>query len=172
MSPLSDLGPGDPQGAAEQPEQQNGDDELLLAELRHAVARFDPPPASTTEFTLDLLSWRDPDAELAALIADSRELAGAVRGDKEEVLFRFEAEPYAITVEAVPDATGKFRIVGQVEPGVTGQVEIRQGPDKQQLSVACDEWGRFEAYPVASGPVSLRLTPEGGHPVRTTWVVL
>lgn len=59
-------GPGDEQFPA--PEE----DENLLAELRQAVAKFDPPPSSVTEFTLDLLSWRDPDAELAALIADSR----------------------------------------------------------------------------------------------------
>ncbi len=151
------------------------DDEALLAELRHAVARFDPPPASVDEFTMDLLSWRDPDAELAALIADSRELAGAVRGGKEEVLLRFEAAPYAITLEASPDASGRYRVIGQVEPGVAGRVDIRQGdagPGQTELSVQCDEWGRFEAYPVGSGPISLRLTPDDGHPVRTTWVVL
>ena len=162
-------GPGDEQFPA--PEE----DENLLAELRQAVAKFDPPPSSVTEFTLDLLSWRDPDAELAALIADSRELAGAVRGGKEEVLLRFEAPPYAITVEASPDASGRYRVIGQVEPGVPGRVDIRQGdagPGQKELSVRCDEWGRFEAYPVGSGPISLRWTPDDGHPVRTTWVVL
>jgi hypothetical protein len=151
------------------------DDDNLLAELRQAVAKFDPPPASVFEFTMDLLSWRDPDAELAALIADSRELAGAVRGGKEEVLLRFEASPYAITLEASPDASGRYRVIGQVEPGVAGRVNIRQGdagPGQTELSVRCDEWGRFEAYPVGSGPISLRLTPDDGPPVRTTWVVL
>ena len=151
------------------------DDDELIAELRHAVAKFDPPPVSVSEFTMDLLSWRDPDAELAALIADSRELAGAVRGGKEEVLLRFEAAPYAITLEASPDASGRYRVIGQVEPGVAGRVDIRQGdagPSQQELSVPCDEWGRFEAFPVGSGPISLRLTPDDGPPVRTTWVVL
>jgi hypothetical protein len=151
------------------------DDDNLLAELRQAVAKLDPPPASLTEFTMDLLSWRDPDAELAALIADSRELVGAVRGGKEEVLLRFEAAPYAITLEASPDASGRYRVIGQVEPGVAGRVDIRQGdagPGQDELSVQCDEWGRFEAYPVGSGPISLRLTPDDGPPVRTTWVVL
>jgi hypothetical protein len=161
--------PGDDQSPG--PDEEEG----LLAELRQAVAKFDAPPASVTEFTLDLLSWRDPDAELAALIADSRELAGAVRGGKEEVLLRFEAPPYAITLEASPDASGHYRVIGQVEPGVAGRVDIRQGdagPGQNELSVRCDEWGRFEAYPVGSGPISLRWTPDDGHPVRTTWVVL
>lgn len=151
------------------------DDDNLLAELRLAVAKFDSPPNSISEFTMDLLSWRDPDAELAALIADSRELAGAVRGGKEEVLLRFEAAPYAITLEASPDASGRYRVVGQVEPGVAGRVDIRQadaGPGQAELSVRCDEWGRFEVHPVGSGPISLRLTPDDGPPVRTTWVVL
>jgi hypothetical protein len=162
-------GPGDDQFPGLEEE------ENLLAELRQAVAKFDPPPSSVTEFTLDLLSWRDPDAELAALIADSRELAGAVRGGKEEVLLRFEAPPYAITVEASPDASGRYRVIGQVEPGVPGRVDFRQGdagPGQNELSVRCDEWGRFEAYPVGSGPISLRWTPDDGQPVRTTWVVL
>jgi hypothetical protein len=151
------------------------DDEALLSELRHSVARFDPPPAATAAFALGVVSWRDPDAELAALVADSRDLAGAVRGDDREVLLRFEVSPYAITLEASPDASGQYRVIGQVEPGVQGRVEIRQGdpgPGDGELSVHCDEWGRFEAYPVAPGPLSLRLTPDSGSPVRTTWVVL
>ncbi|HXW78097.1 MAG TPA: hypothetical protein VEJ84_01285 [Acidimicrobiales bacterium] len=154
---------------------QGNDDEMLLAELRRAVAVFDPLPASTADFGLDVLSWRDPDAELAALVADSRELAGAVRSGNREVLLRFEVAPYAITLEASPDAGGRFRVVGQVEPGIAGRVDIRQSdgaPGQRELSVRCDEWGRFEAYPVAAGPVSLRLTPDKGHAVRTTWVVL
>jgi hypothetical protein len=168
-------GPGKGAGWENEHFPGDDDDEQLLAELRQAVARFDAPPASVTEFTLDLLSWRDPDAELAALIADSRELAGAVRGGKQEVLLRFEATPYAITLDASPDASGRFRVIGQVEPGVGGRVDIRQAdtaPGQAELSVACDEWGRFEAYPVGSGPISLRFTPDVGHPVRTTWVVL
>jgi hypothetical protein len=169
------TGPGKGGGWGGEQFPGNDGDEQLLAELRQAVAKLDGPPASVTDFTLDLLSWRDPDAELAALIADSRELAGAVRGGKEEVLLRFEASPYAITLEASPDASGRYRLIGQVEPGVGGRVDVRQGdtrPGQAELSVPCDEWGRFEAYPVGSGPISLRFTPDEGHPVRTTWVVL
>jgi hypothetical protein len=169
------TGPGKGGGWGGEQFPGNDDDEQLMAELRHAAAKFDAPPAPVTEFTLDLLSWRDPDAELAALIADSRELAGAVRGGKEEVLLRFEAAPYAITLEASPDASGRYRVIGQVEPGVAGRVDIRQGvagPGQGELSFLCDEWGRFEAYPVGSGPISLRFTPDEGNPVRTTWVVL
>ena len=68
----NNTGPGKDASWGAKPYLGTDDDEALLAELRHAVAKLDPPPASVDEFTMDLLSWRDPDAELAALIADSR----------------------------------------------------------------------------------------------------
>jgi len=150
-------------------------DDALLAELRAAASRWDPPPALLGDFLPALVTWRDPDAELAALVADSRELAGAVRGGQQEVLLRFEAPPFAITFEASPDGSGQYRVIGHIEPGGPGVVQVLQGepgPKERDLLVPCDQWGRFEAYPVAPGPVSLRLTPEAGQPVRTAWVVL
>jgi hypothetical protein len=161
-----DVEPGDQSGA---------DEDTLLQELREAVGRVDSPPALLGPLADALFTWHDPDAELADLVADSRELAGAVRGGKEELLLRFEAAPFAITLEASPDPSGSYRVVGHVEPSVSALVEIRQAVGAQREpgpSLHCDEWGRFEAYPVAPGLVSLRLTPEGGRPVLTTWVVL
>ena len=154
---------------------QASEDERLLTELRQAVARFDPPPLlSTAEFGLGVLSWRDPDAELAALVADSRELADAVRGGNREVLLRFEVSPYAITLEASPDASGRYRVIGQVEPGVAGRVDIRQSvrPRAARTLGALRPVGQVRGLSSSRRPVSLRLTPDTGHPVRTTWVVL
>jgi len=151
------------------------DDEALLGELRLAAARFDPPPAVLPDVLEGLLSWRDPDAELAALVADSRELSGSVRGAQQDVVLRFEAGPFAVTFEVNRSSGGQYRIMGQVEPDGQYEVQVVQGgegaPDQQAVARS-DQWGRFEAYPVATGPVSLRLTPETGPPVRTAWVVL
>ena len=151
------------------------DEDSLLQELREVVGRLDPPPALLAPIAEALFTWHDPDAELADLVADSRDLAGAVRGGKEELLLRFEAAPFAITLEASPDPSGSYRVIGHVEPSVAALVEIRQAVGGQREpgpALHCDEWGRFEAYPVAPGLVSLRLTPDGGRPVLTTWVVL
>jgi hypothetical protein len=151
------------------------DDESLLVELRAVTSRRDPPPASLAPSTEALLAWRDPDAELAELIADSRDLVGAVRGGNEELLLRFEAVPFAITLEASPDASGSYRVVGHLEPGLAARVEICQAapaPGEGRPVFHSDEWGRFEVYPVAPGLVSLRLTPDTGPPLRTRWVVL
>jgi hypothetical protein len=155
--------------------QAGTNEEALLQELRVAIGHVDPPPAFLVPLVEALFTWRDPDAELADLVADSRDLVGAVRGGKEELLLRFEATPFAITLEASPDPSGSYRVVGHVEPSVAAQVEIRQavgGEREPGPSLHCDEWGRFEAYPVAPGLVSLRLIPDGGKPVLTTWVVL
>lgn len=168
-------GPGEGDKSAGPAMGSTPDDEALLAELRAAAARYDPPPPALPGFLHDLPSWRDADAELAALVADSRELVGTVRGGDQEVLLRFEAQPFAITFEASPDASGQYRVVGHIEPGGPAEVEVLQGGRgvaQDDLRVNCDEWGRFEAYPVAPGPVSLRLTPEAGIPVRTAWVIL
>jgi hypothetical protein len=170
MTPGTGGGKG---GGSGHPERTPED--ALLDELREVVGRADPPPALLASLAEAMLTWRDADAELADLVADSRDLAGAVRGGKEELLLRFEAAPFAITLEASPDPSGSYRVVGHVEPSVSAQVEIRQavgGQGEPGPSLHCDEWGRFEAYPVAPGLVSLRLTPEGGRPVLTTWVVL
>jgi len=151
------------------------EDEILLAELRVAASHYDPPPPLLPEALQALLSWRDPDAELALLVADSRELAGSVRGGDDDVLLRFEAPPYAVTFEASPDGNGQYRVTGQVEPGGPGEVHVHQGepaPGGHDLHVTCDDWGRFEAYPVAPGPISLRLQPGSGQAVRTAWVIL
>jgi hypothetical protein len=153
----------------------SADDEALVAELGAAAALYDPPPALLQGFLEGMLSWRDPDAELAQLVADSRDLADAVRGGQLDVLVRFEAGPFSVTFEASQDASGLYRITGQIEPGATFVVEILYGNPAsapQVVLVDSDEWGRFEASPVPSGPISLRLIPERGKRVRTEWVVL
>jgi hypothetical protein len=164
-------------------------DSALLDELRGSVARFDPVPAELRTLGEALLSWRDPSSELAALVADSRELAGAAREVGEEVLLRFEASGTAITLEATPDGSGAYLLNGQLEPGRPGTVTIRRrdsaaggpsadspsadSPSADSAVMRCDEWGRFGGQRLAPGPLSLCFTPTGGgRSLNTAWVTI
>ncbi len=177
MSPPGDVGEG-ASGAGAGDEQVAPDDEELLRELRTAAALHDPPPGQLPDYLEGLLSWRDVDAELAELVADSRELTGAVRNGREEVLLRFEASPFAITFSAVPDGAGKLRLFGQIEPPTAGEILVVQRavtePDGEasELQAWCDQGGRFEAYPVRHGRISVRFTPGTGQSLQTAGVVL
>jgi hypothetical protein len=161
--------PPDGQGA-EQAAAKAGDDELEAA-VRRAAQLFDPIPASLSEINATLLSWRDPDSELAALVADSRELASSVRGDESTVL-QFAAGPTAITVEIGPGPGAAYRLVGQVEPASGGVVEVRGAAGN--LRLACDTAGRFQADDVPRGRLSLRWTPaeSAARPIDTPWLLV
>ncbi len=175
MSPPGDVGES-ASGSGAGDERVGPDDEELLRELRMAAARYDPPPGQLPDHLEGLLSWRDVDAELAELVADSRELTGAVRDGREEVLLRFEASPFAITFSAVSDGTGKLRLLGQIEPPTAGEIRVVQRAaadgEPSELRTWCDEGGRFEAYPVAHGRISVRFTPGTGQSLQTAGVVL
>ncbi|HKH88647.1 MAG TPA: hypothetical protein VKA05_07475, partial [Acidimicrobiales bacterium] len=54
-------------------------DEELLGRLREVLQRVEPVPADVTAVAQSLLSWRDPDARLAELVADTRGLTSTVR---------------------------------------------------------------------------------------------
>lgn len=177
-------------------------DEILIAELRRAVARFDPPPADLAALGQSLLSWRDPSAELAALVADSRELSGAVRDGGDQVLLRFDAAGVAITLEAIPDGSGSYSLLGQLEPGEPGTIEVRRperaaaptggpidedgtssleapvqlgaSPPRSVSAASTDEFGRFGPLALTAGWLSLRFTPAdpSRSAVDTSWVVI
>ena len=147
-------------------------DEELLGALARAVVRFDPPPSELTAANRGLLSWRDPDAALAELVADSRELAGAVRGPTDELVLRFATAEVALVVQVETMPYGSYHLVGQVEADGLGVITLRH--PSAVRSVACDEWGRFQIDNVEPGPVSFRWTPPdpGARPVETAWTLL
>jgi hypothetical protein len=156
-----------PPGGAE-PTQE---DEELLAALRGVLRRVEPIPADVTAVAHSLLAWRDPDALLAELIADSRELAAAVRGDTDVVL-RFQACDVEIVIQLSLVRDGKHRLIGQVEPAASGMMQIRRAAGQSEVLV--DDLGRFVAEALAPGPISLRWSPEGGDQpaVDTAWQLL
>jgi hypothetical protein len=171
---MSGRGPSDHERGAPSAGGPAGPEPDLLGDLRRAVARHDPLPAGLDALARSLFSWRDPDAELASLVADSRQLAAAVRAGSEEVLLRFESESHAVTFEAIADGAGRFRLTGHLEPGGAGRLDVCQlGGSGGDLAVDCDEWGRFEAHPVAPGPIRLSWAPSpDGRRVHTAWVVI
>jgi hypothetical protein len=150
--------------------EQAADDELEAA-VRRAAQLFDPVPASLRQLNATLLSWRDPDTELAALVADSRELAGTVRGD-ESILLQFVAGSTAITVEIGSGPDAAYRLVGQVEPAGGGAVEVRGAAGG--LHLACDAEGRFQADDIPRGRLSLRWTPPeaAARAIDTPWLLV
>jgi hypothetical protein len=144
-------------------------DDELMAELRAVLSRSEPVPDSVRALSRSLLSWRDPDAELAELAADSRQPEQLLRGDT-DVLLHFRAGAVEITVQLSPTGDGRHRLVGQVEPPAPGTVEIRRPAGR--TPVAVDERGRFAAGGLPSGPLSLRWRPEGDGLVDTPWHLL
>jgi hypothetical protein len=152
------------------PAASSADDELL-GELRQAVSAADPAPADLASFANSLLAWRDPEAALAVLVADSRQLAGAVRGDT-EVILRYEGNGIEISVQFSPAGRGLHRLVGQVEPATAGRVEVRRPAGPSQ--VTADEYGRFVVDGLRPGPISLRWAPyDSAVPsVTTAWHLL
>src|SRR5262245_17650344 len=152
------------------------DEELWLA-LRELMSRADPLPAAVRDAARASLSWRDPDAALARLVADSAAALApvAVRGGGEPRLLTFETDaslvgPLTIEVEA-SRADRLVRLVGQLVPPMPAQIRIdhRDG----HMDVNADQLGRFAADGIAPGPVRLECTPStGSPPVRTAWVLL
>lgn len=147
------------------------EDEELLATLRGVLARVEPVPADVREVSRSLLSWRDPDAQVAELVADSRELAGAVRGGTDVVL-RFQAGEAEMVIQLTSVSDSGHRLIGQVEPARAGIVRIRRSDS--HVDVLADDLGRFVAERLAPGPISLRWTPEAddGEAVETAWQLL
>jgi len=153
------------------------DAELATAELAtnlgRLLRRLDPVPAAVHEAALAAIGWRDPDAELAALVGE--ELVGTaggtvpVRGTPPRLL-TFQAGEVVIEME-VTEESGGLHLVGQVVPPAALSLSSRG----RTRSLEADALGRFSAAGVPPGPV--RLCAEvrrdtGTTRVCTEWVVL
>jgi hypothetical protein len=146
--------------------------EHLSALLRRTVA--EPSPEAVREAARAALSWRDPDAALATLVADSadptRQLESAVRGGGQSRLLAFATADVSIDVEVNEDPT-VATLVGQLAP--VGAADIAVDHRDGVAEATADELGRFRVEGVTRGPVRLRCTPRGaGTPVHTEWTLL
>lgn len=136
------------------------DDDALLSELGEALRLYDQPPADVTAAAKELFTWRTVDAELAALTFDSflddepaavRSTAAAPR------LLTFEADGIAVELEVEADPAAGRRLVGQVVPPRTGDLELVVGGRTARAPV--DDIGRFVVdLPDEPQRIRLRLT--------------
>ncbi len=145
------------------------DDEQLLTELRASLAGVDDVPESVSEAARAAFEWRTIDEELAALSYDSflddKELAGVRSGGDGPRQLTFDAEDVTVEIEVESG-----RIIGQLVPPQSGEVEVRQPGGS--VTVQADELGRFSCDGIGRGPVSLRCITPGATPIITEWIVV
>jgi len=146
----------------------NRRDEALVAELRTAMAMFDPVPAQVVAAAYAAIEFRDLDGQLAALIRDSAnesaELAG-VRGALGRLLTFALGERY-VEVEVTADGDGRTA-TGYVVPADAGAVTAESAGGRVDGEV--DAQGRFRLVGLTRGPVRLRFVMGDGPALLTPW---
>lgn len=147
-------------------------DDALMALLRQHVG--DPVPADVRAAAHEAHRWRDPDAALAALVADSAQDNGrpaTVRGPGGARLLTFIADELTIDVEVIRDDR-HVSLVGQLVPPHRASVRVdhRGG----SVEVTADDLGRFGVDGIPVGPVRLtcRGPADDAASVHTDWVLL
>lgn len=145
------------------------DDEELLAELGEALRTAREVPASFIEAGKSAFSWRDVDAELAALTQDTAvtpELAGIRAEPLSTRALTFAGAETSIEIEVAPDA-----LHGQVVPPQAGELEVRPRAGDTR-AVPVDDVGWFVVKPKPVGLFRLRLRTVAGKTVITDWTTL
>jgi hypothetical protein len=146
-------------------------DDPVVARLRALAAAHDPPPALLVDAARAAIGWRDPDAALARLVADSALDAepAAARGAGTRLL-SFATDAAAVEVE-VSQVAGGLRVFGQVLPPPSGPARLELRRRDGVIEVPIDPGGRFDLAPVPPGPVSVRLVTGAGVTV-SEWVAI
>jgi len=145
-------------------------DDELLAELDRAMRAAAEVPDRFVRAGKAAFTWRNVDAELAALSHDSALAGPALAGTRaEDATLRaltFVASQLTVEVEVTPDA-----LLGQVAPPTAGEIEVhgRTGP---AATVPVDDVGWFVVRPLPAGMVRLLLRTADGRSVLTPWVTL
>ena len=143
-------------------------DDQLMAELGATLDELDPVPAAATEFAKAAFTWRSIDAELAELVFDSAEeqLAGVrSAGGARQMTFRAPG----LEIEVVVVAEGARRLVGQLVPPQSAEVELLVGTEVR--TATSDSLGRFTFLDVPVGPVSIRCTVDETT-IQTDWMIV
>lgn len=146
------------------------DDDLLIERLRRVAAEADAVPENVLAAARAALATRDPDVELARLVADSAE-AGfePVRsGPVAARLLAFDGGGVRVDLD-VEATAGHTILIGHVS-GADACV-LERGDGGRQL-VPLDELGRFLVSGVRPGPLRLRCRGPAGRTVTTSWVTV
>jgi hypothetical protein len=134
------------------------DDELGEA-LRRILAVADPVPGAARAAASAVFSWRDIDAQLAALTSDSlTELAGAVVRGTPPRMLTFTTDALTIDLE-VTELDGQVRILGQLSPARAAEVSVEWADGSR--SVTADVRGRFSVQRLPSGWLRVGVASAG-----------
>jgi hypothetical protein len=144
------------------------DDESMFEELGEVLRRVDPVPPAVVTAARESYAWREVDAALARLTADSLRNLAAVRGGSGRLL-TFAAGAVTIEVE-VTLAGGRLRVLGQLVPPQPARVRVDQPGGS--VEVAADRLGRFAVADLPAGATRFHCIPAEGEPVRTEWTLL
>lgn len=154
------------------------DDEGLLAALREAIGRDEPPPAWSAQLAKASFGLREADAELASLVSDSER--GTDRGAEPVPRSRgtsrlavFGAGGLSVAVEIEPGArAGSWRLTGQLVPAAPARILLRRAPGQVSQEVDADSRGRFAIEHLPGGPLSLLCRRDGGPAAVTEWITI
>ncbi|HWK25264.1 MAG TPA: hypothetical protein VNS09_01800 [Solirubrobacter sp.] len=141
------------------------------ASLRALLGRVDPVPDGVDSAARAAFTWRDVDAELASLLADSAEPAGAlVRGVSSSRQLSFESPRLGIELEVVATGPRERRLTGQLLPPASATVTVER-PGEDGLSVQADELGRFSLNGLRAGVVRLHVALRGAQ-IAIPWTTI
>lgn len=143
--------------------------EVLLALLRKGLEETDPVPSDVAAFARAAFTWRDIDAELAALEFDSAEegVPTGVRSSTTVRMMSFQAGQWIIDVE-YDEVAG--RLIGATSPPARFSVDLHTSG--ATFTTESDDLGRFTADGVAPGPLGMVLRFTRDQVIKTQWVVL
>lgn len=147
----------------------SGADAEMITKLRAGLDESDPVPGDVLEFAMAAYTWRDIDAELAALDFDSAE-SGQEAGVRSAATLRmisFQAGQWMLDIE-YDEAAG--RLLGVISPETPFRVDLHSSG--AFYTTESDSAGRFQADGVARGPLSLVLRLPDGQVVKTQWILL
>lgn len=139
--------------------------------LIDVVDTADPIPYDVMRSIRASFHRRSLDAELAELTYDSMlDDPVGVRSGPSDRHLSFQGPRMAVEMSVAPE---RRRVVGQLVPALTGDVEVRHG--RGSFTIGVDDYGRFFADDLPGGPVSFRCRGEDGADsvvTVTDWIVL
>jgi hypothetical protein len=149
---------------------QSNADDILMAELREALAARAAVPQEFIAIARSAYAWHHIDAELAQLTYDSRydaELSASLRSEAAAIrALTFAAARFSIEVEVTDDA-----LLGQLIPPQPGTVEIKTLAG-ESADGEIDEAGCFTVEPKPDGKFRLRFHTNDQPDVLTGWLTL
>ena len=146
------------------------DDPALRTALRRLSGRLDPVPEHIADAARAAFDWRDMDAALATLTADSALAGSGVRGGPSRLL-SFEAGDIEIAIEVSESSPGGLRLMGQLVPPGPATISVEQ--PGRAIPAEADVLGRFRIDRLTPGPSRIVCRPHGAQAVlRTEWTVL